>query len=442
MNKFGKFCVLSGCLGLSLVSTVHSQEKTDIKALTPPHSFTDVFSVATDDPNVLFYKGDESYHSGDYASALSYMLRAAEYQHPQAVDYASFMIVNRLGTIENTDKTIGFLKHFASPTSTSTGDMFSQSFLGDYYRGGNCIWFGNANIENCNTGSSPAEGEQELGTAYMYFDRAAINGDLRAKYITGMMQLLGLGVPRNAVNGIKKLEVIANHEQNGHIAYIVGRAYNDGYWVGQDQTLASTWFRKAYVNNHIGATLALARNIERGVANDQGLDARLQETVSLYQNVAANSLATPTEQANALYQLGMIFNNYPDLRDKAQSYDYLNESLKIGHKTANSYSVQAANWLGHLYEKKSHEQAVEYYEEAIQISQKLPLSEQQRHSSAYQAAANLYALEISSERDDLARNEPMYAQLMNQLRTIKESTVQPDFDNTIFVGYSAYVYPM
>ena len=193
-------CFTLGAIALS-ISTAHA---------TLPSPFETVFEKSMNDPNVMIYYGDQAYKKGEYADSLRWMLEAAKYNVPSAVDNVKYLIQNNLGTVENRESVVSFLTYFAESRGDEQADAFAQMYLADYYRGDKCVWFAPENKANCALeGSGPMAGH-DMRQSYFYYEAAAqVSGQERAKYTAGMMNLLSIGVPRNVPYALEFLMPLA-----------------------------------------------------------------------------------------------------------------------------------------------------------------------------------------------------------------------------------------
>ena len=107
MNKRTNLAI--ACAALVAISQ-SAIAKTGVEPLPLPVSSETVFSQSMNDPNVIFYHAEQAYKKGDYDESLRWMLEAAQYEHEAAIANTKFMIQNNLGTSENRESVVSFLK--------------------------------------------------------------------------------------------------------------------------------------------------------------------------------------------------------------------------------------------------------------------------------------------------------------------------------------------
>lgn len=402
-----------------------------------PAPYQDVFKSSMNDPAVLVYFGDKAYRQGDYDKAMQWMLSAAEYNHPSAIENVKHLIRHNRGTYENRDRVVAFLSYYAEPEGDRNPDVFAQVYLADYYRGDDCVWFAPGEKADCRSGAysgAPASAS-DLKLSHYYYNGAAQQGDIRSQYTASMMTILGLGVPRNVPEGLSDLKKVAE-KGNPHIAYIVGEIYQQGYWMPQDRAEASRWFERSADADLPVAKLKLAKNLESGALRSQDENSRIGRAVSLYESVSNSIISTPEEKSEARYRLGLLHANYKTLRNEAAAQQYMTSATETG--TFNEHSVMALMWHGDRLSESNLKEAVSYYEKAILQLKQLPLDIQQRHAVVWQKIAYAYARGGDS---NLPRDERRFSDFMSVHHEVLSETFIPESNHTVFAGYSAFEFP-
>lgn len=400
-----------------------------------PMPFENVFSTAMNDPNVMLYHADQSFRKGNYDEALKWMLKSAEYQHPAAISNTKYMIQNNHGTFENRNAVVDFLKYYAEPRGDQPADMFARIYLADYYRGDKCVWFAPEQKADCTLEVHAPTAGSDLRQSYYYYDGAAEQGDSRSTYTMAMMNLLGLGVPRNVPLALASLKALSDA---GSIASseIVAEVYQQGYWVPQDKKLASQYFMKPLEVGVPNSLLVMASNYESGFAGGEERQ-RMQLALDTYNRILSSSIATKIHKAEAALRKAILLSTYDALADNNEANNMLDLSVSYGVDIANEFSVKALIMIGDSQEKTSLTNAVSSYIRAISMLENLSLNKRQRHAVVYQKVAYAYA----SSEGDLDRDERKFSLYMNKHHRLMAKTYVPDVDFTEFSGYSAFSFP-
>ena len=423
------------------VNATQVEDSISVDAKPPtilPVSFETVFQQSMDDPNVLFYYGAKAFEHGQYDESLKWMLEASRYSFAPAIENVKHMVHHGLGSKANREGVVDFLEYFAQPRGAESADVFAQIYLADYYRGDNCVWLGPEDKATC-----VVEGAQEplsatdLEKSYFYFEGAAKQGDQRSQYVTGMMNILGVGVPRNVPLGISYLKEIADKGQP-NVAYIIGKIYQDGYWMVSDRQIANEWFQKAIsYSQHAKSTLEAAKNYEAGVAGDTE-SSRISNAVALYDNVLNSISATAEDKAEAAYRLGLIYTHYSQYRDQVKAIRYIEKAIELSKDSVNEFSVKALMWLGDKEAASDLSLAVKYYLDAEKQLLMLPLNIQQRHAVVWQRLANAHA---SGQKDNMEKSTRDFAFFMNKYHRTMAKTHVPSKERSSYEGFSAFTFP-
>lgn len=409
---------------------------------TPPSGwvgYQSVFDGAMDDPNVMMYHSDKAYQAKNYDEALRWALAAARYEHSVAITNAKVLIQSNLGTVANRESVIDFLRYYAEPRGTTPADPFAQIYLADFYRGDACVWTSNKTTGTC-ASSEPISGPKaglDLAQSYYFYSSAAEQGNERAQYATGMMDILALGTARNVPKGLSMLRPLAERG-NVSVAYLIGQIYQRGDWMLQDKAEATVLFELAAKGNHSGALLELAANAESGVVGNFGSDttARHAYAAKQYQAVLSGGLSTDEQRARAAYRIGLLYYHAPSMVNIDKAVEMMTDSARFGENSPNESSVLALLWLGGQVEKVNLETAVRHYEAALSILTKLPINVQQRQAQVWELIANAYG---RGQEGNFDRDQRLYAKYMNQKRMIQEKVFAPINSPYEYLGYSAFV---
>lgn len=425
---------LSTAITVSLLSLSSVTMATEDKSL--PFSYQDVFNSAMESPNVMIYYGDKAYQEGDFETAMRWFLKAAEFEHPAAVENAKHLIRNSQGSFENREYVVEFLKYYAEPRGDTEADVFARLYLADYYRGDSCVWFDKSDISACEKADLEPSSESNLRQSYYYYQGASEQGDDRATYISAMMNILGLGVPRNVPLGVSKLKVLADKESVS-ASHIIGEIYQRGYWLPQDKAEANKWLIKPASAGVPSAIITMARNVEAGHSSvDKEEGARALEAREMYLEVLDSSLASHTEKAEAAYRLAVLTETYK-LKDGFIPSALMQQAVNHGKHEANEFSVKALIWQGDVKEKDDLKKAIKIYDRAIAMLETLPLNVQQRHAVVWQKVAYAYA---NGRKGQLSRDERKFSTYMNRHHRVLSTTFVPSVDLFEFADYSAFDY--
>jgi TPR repeat protein len=435
-----KIALALSAIALSLSASASATESTIEESLTLPVSFDTVFQKSMQDPNVLFYYGSTAFERGDYDASLKWMLEASRYEHPAAVENVKHMIKHNQGTLANREGVVDFLTFFARARGDESPDVFAQIYLADYFRGDSCVWFAPSERANCVVNGSMSNepmSATNLEKAYFYFEGAADQGDQRSKFASGMMNLLGLGVPRNVPLGLDFLRPIAESGQ-ANVAYIIGKVYQDGYWMVRDREQASTWFEKAIAySQHPDAMLEMAKNYESGVVGENQAERNVQ-AVALYESVLSSISASTEAKAESAYRLGLVYTHMTQYRDEVKALDYMSKAVSLSNKKANEFGVKALIWLGDKNAASDLSKAVKLYHQAEAMLETLPLDVNQRQATVWQKIANAHA---TGQEDNLEKSQRDYAFYMNKYHRTMSKRHIPSKEKESFSGFSAFVFP-
>lgn len=108
-------------------------------------------------------------------------------------------------------------------------------------------------------GGIAADGTTEKGdvkAAVVKIAKAAEAGDSEAQYLLGVMQVNGVGAPRNVEKGIEWLRCAAAQD-NIEAQFELGQIFQGGRGAPRNSGEMVTWYRRAAELGHVGAQLAL-----------------------------------------------------------------------------------------------------------------------------------------------------------------------------------------
>jgi TPR repeat protein len=431
MKKYA-LCALSAAI-LSISMSAQAQvPKTDvIEELPIPYEV--VFSTAMNDPNVMIYYANTMYRDGNFNGALKWMLEASQYEHSAAIENVKYMIQHNLGTLSNREGVISFLEFFAQPRGDQSADLFAQRYLADYYSGDKCVWLSNKGKRDCESITNEPMAASDYQRSYFYYEAASQQGDQVATYKAGMMNVLGLGVPRNVPLGVNFLEGISE-KGNTSASFIIGAIYQNGYWLPQDKAQATKWFEKAAEVNHPASLMYLAKNAQAGIA-DGSESVRLSTAINAYETIKLSVLSSYEQKAEAAYRLGRMYDSNPSMKDDDKAVVNMRNAADFGKRKTSEYSVKALSWFASRLEKSNLAGAVEHYKEAWQELKKLPLDVQQRNSSVIDQIAYAYG---RGQEGNLDRDERMFSFYMKERHLLMAKSYVPAVNPTMFEGFSAF----
>lgn len=407
-----------------------------------PNSYESVLQKNMDSPVSMVYAADMAYRKSDFSKALHWNLMGAKQLFKPAIENAKFMIHNNMGVMENRAEVVDFLTYYGTPIGDSLGDMFAQLYLADYYSGHSCVWeefseVGRNQEERClgvDDKSEPMSEEQPLKAHYWY-QKAAEQGNMRARYSMSMMNILGLGAGRNIPKGLVELESVA---KTGHAgaSFIVGQIHNTGYWVPQDSKLAFAHIKRAADAMLPDAQLVLANNYVtmRGVDVDNQKEA-VQMAIFWLEKVDKNLLASEEDRAQANYHLGEIYSEQRDYLNATKATYHFNLASSFYEKAPNKWSLKAVMDLAQFaVEADQLLAALNLYLEVESKLAELPAEEQKQFDGAFRQIATIYARgTFNLEADEFKYSE--YMKKYHALRAKEVINTKPQ--DTLF-GFNAY----
>lgn len=416
------------CIALSWAASAQSGTTPAPRTAISPLPVTSetVFRAATQDPNVLFYLGEQAYLAGRYNEALSHFIEASKYEHAGAVKNAKHMISQKMVTESTEQSVIDFLLYQAGPGKN--GDVLSLSLLGQYFEGSACLW------QVCDKKQYRQGAFIDYAKSYFFHEQAAQSGDLRSAYTVGMMDLLGIGTSKNPALALERFEKMA---ENGFVdgAYLSGRILQGVSGIIPQPDRAMAFFKQAADRKHSGAMMALAELRYRDGAHNSDTQL-MDEAVSLYEAVIDGAFASHEERVAAQIALANILNSYPNHHSKKTPLALMNE---VASATVLNESVVRANiYLGDLHSDSNLNSALQYYTKASELLFKLPVVAQQRNADVFQKLAALYAKGDAS----LDRSELQYGRFMTTYRGVMAKTPEPEDSGVgYFQGYYVFTYP-
>lgn len=161
----------------------------------------------------------------DYRSARLWFERAAEHGSPKAQKYLADMYLHGRGLPEDADAALRFYGQAAEQGDPDA--LMMQAFIGSDF-------------------SDPASSDRIIVRALRL---AAERGDLRAKAILGWRQLMGLGLRRNAPQGLQLLRDAAS-QGNAEAQNRLGDYYSGLAGGGDDPAEAARWYSLAARNGN------------------------------------------------------------------------------------------------------------------------------------------------------------------------------------------------
>lgn len=193
--------------------------------------------------------------------------------------------------------------------------------------------------------------EQRYSQAFNEFLPLANEGDFRSQYYVAYLYINGYGVPQNAKEGLKHLQMAV--DQNYDMAQaLMAYLYADGKVLPEDKEKAIALYQQAAAQNNVSANLNLGVMYYKGdsVPRDYQIALKYFQKVPLEQNPVVSRY------------LGDIYLNNASLRDYAKAQRYY--ELAARQKDLSAYYS-----LGEMYRKgtgvsKDMAQAMTYYKYA------------------------------------------------------------------------------
>lgn len=193
----------------------------------------------------------------DNARALALFRQAADKGHPLAGGWVGWMTWQGRGTAKDEAEGRRLMRKALSPVAAAArqGDAYSELLYGNYFL-----------VTRRDDETEPSH-ERET---FLWFERAAKQGNVSAEYNLGVLYQYGRGV---AKDGKKSLEWYEHAAAKGHAGAMnnLGAAYGKGDIVEKDDKKAAEWYRKAAEKGLPLAmyNLANAYNSGRGVRRDR-----------------------------------------------------------------------------------------------------------------------------------------------------------------------------
>ncbi|MBE8233410.1 MAG: hypothetical protein HAW67_06700 [Endozoicomonadaceae bacterium] len=427
--------VITGTFSTSSIAYDSSDVKKDQVAIKGvPVTFESYFKQKMNEPLVMLYEGQKAYESGNYDKALSWYLKGSKYLLEPAVENARFMITNNQGAFTNRDQVIEFLTYYGTDHGETIGDIYSQMYLGDFYSGASCVWEEyRVNMYPASCGNKELSSDKDKTQAYYWYSQAAIQGQVRALYSMGMMDILGIGASRNISKGLKSLERVA---ETGHpnAAYLVGMIYKTGFWIDQDNFIAVKWLERSAEKNNIDAMIELADNYRRSVGVTIDSDESVKKAVKWYQKIIDSVMASNKRKAQAHYEKGLMFLSFDEVADPVKGIEHLEEAIEVSEDDHNRFEILSLMKLADLVEGDSHEKALGYLKQAELILRAKSNVQRKPYAYLYQMMANIYADGTS----DIEPDERMFAKYMTKYHSIRATTDMVLPKNNELFGYEAF----
>lgn len=141
---------------------------------------------------------------------------------------------------------------------------------------------------------------QDFEKAQIWFNRGIKSGDAGSQYGLGLMNLEGLGIPRNTIKATELLKAAAEQDYSP-AQVLLGMLFLDQGTPG-DITVASRYFELAARYGHIEALYFMAEMIDQGIGRDRscGLAAAYYKTVA----EKAEPLLSSFAEANTAHEDG------------------------------------------------------------------------------------------------------------------------------------------
>jgi TPR repeat protein len=422
--------------GIVLSSNAYANETEVTNDL--PVSFIEVFNSQMDNPLVMVYEAERQYRLGDKSKSLSWYLRASKFMSEPAIANAKWMILNNEGVFENRLEVVDFLSYYGTSNGETPGDLYAQLYMGDLHSGASCVWSEyreNMHPGNCSD-SDTLVTSKDSEKAYYWYTSASEQGSARAFYHVGLMDALGFGASRNVAKAVRMLERVAETD-HANSAHILGKIFKTGYWMTQDQAVASAWLQKAVDLNHTGAMLDLADNYRRGLGVKIENDAEgASQAIRLYDMVNDSLLSTKKEKATAIFEKGLLQLTRHSVSDPIEGVTNLKRAIEISDSEAVEIEVSALMKLASLATKQSYKEALYLYQRAESRLDTLDDRAHRVHASLYQSVAQIYSKGGMGVEKDLHQ----FSVYMKKYHAVKAKQSLTIPSKTELFGYSAFTF--
>lgn len=424
--------------GIVLSSNAYAKTDETKETHDLPVSFVEVFNAQMDNPLVMVYEAERQYRLGDKTKALSWYLRASKFMSEPAIANAKWMILNNEGVFDNRLDVVDFLSYYGTSNGETPGDLYAQLYMGDLHSGASCVWSEyreNMHPGNCSD-SDALVTSTDSEKAYYWYTSASEQGSARAFYHIGMMDALGFGASRNVAKAVRMLERVAETD-HANSSHILGKIFKTGYWLPQDQKIASAWLQKAVDLNHSGAMLDLADNYRRGLGVNIESDAEgASHAVRLYDMVTESLLSTKTEKATALFEKGLLQLTRHAVSDPVEGVTNLKLAIEVSDGEATQVEVSALMKLASLASKQSYKEAISLYERAEARLNSLDDKARRVNASLYQSVAQIYSKGGMGVEKDLHQ----FSVYMKKYHAVKSKRSLTIPSKTELFGYSAFAF--
>ena len=208
----------------------------------------------------------------DKARAAGWYHEAAREGYPVVLERLARMFAEGDGIPQDTAEAVNWRRKAAE-----RGDAEAQLRLGMMYaRGDGVPW--------------------DIKLAATWFGHAMYS-KAEAAYQLARLHETGEGIEQNKVMARKYYERATEYRPHVQAQYRLGMLYSRGRRTSEEQTVATSWFRKAAAGGHAGAALEMAGRYARGTGVDKD---PVQACVFLLLHMALRDEKTPAEKAKSL----------------------------------------------------------------------------------------------------------------------------------------------
>ena len=283
-----------------------------------------------------FDKGERFFHGRgtrkSYVRAVEYYREAADMEYSDAQCRLGECYYSGFGVSKNYSDAIKWFHKAAEHDNVR-----AQYMLGEMYR----------------TGKGVSRNYKESAKWYR---AASDKGDMHALLMLGLSYAQGLGMPqdswiaykcirkafeageKDARDHLKRLEAIAE------VQYGIGEMYAKGVEVKKDLAQATSWFRRAARNGHLGGRVALGVMLLDGTIDDKNIEdaEKLLRKAAVDGNVVARK------------GMGVIYRRYGDVavqdaHDDREAKKWYKKAIVMYLDAAKNDDAEAQQALAYLY---------------------------------------------------------------------------------------------
>lgn len=219
--------------------------------------------------------GEEAFFKGDYETAISYLMPAADRGNAEAQFFVGNMYENGFGVELSDTKAFDYYR-----MSADQGYAIAQLYLGNLFFQGIGV-------------------ERSYEKAVYYYQQAAEQGNADALNNLGYMFQYGYGVSKQSFEKAFEYYSLAADKGNGNALNNLGTMYENGNGVIQSLELAVDYYRRAAEQGNADAQFNLGRMYEEGL----GVEQSYELAIEYYQQAAEQGNAEAREKVDELLQV-------------------------------------------------------------------------------------------------------------------------------------------